>query len=160
MKKLLKRALIKGFRWRLNNPVPWTGAANVSCKNDILALFPEVELIHDHKNNRVDVYRVIHKGANPGLDILIHEFKCQVPPGPWLIEHMARHDSYLTLGIDKNKRYENWEKRDDSYLKSQADKEKGEHQNMLDYLDQAARDKGKKRVIGILQSRPKVRTFI
>ena len=108
-----KKVLARGPRRRLPNPNPWTGLANTSIKNDVLALFPEIELIHDPKTNNVHLYRVIRKGATKMDDVLIHEFKLKAPPGPWLLQHLCIHDSYRTLGVGDN-RYKKWEKIDEA----------------------------------------------
>lgn len=89
------RSQLKGRSWE---------GINTSLKNSILQLFPEVELIKYRE--RYSLYRVIGKGGTPNNDLLIHEFTLKVPPGPWLLQHLLKHDAYRLFGVSPLNKYQ------------------------------------------------------
>lgn len=67
-----------------------------SLKKILLSLDAAIELIHYKR--KYYLYRVIYRGGVSSDDTLIKEFQLQAPPGAWLVEHLAAHDSYKRKG--------------------------------------------------------------
>lgn len=71
-------------------------------KKILLQLYPEVEILYYKR--QWYLYRVIHRGGIKSDDELVKEFQLQTPPGAWLLDHLAYHDSYKWVG-DRTSKY-------------------------------------------------------